>query len=262
MGNEQLYTTQLQAGLGVIEETKMLLKLWKPGMSASQLFQVALDSGDFPNLSARRLRNLVSECFAPRYLLSNNYPAYLLKELMQCLSSSEFSQLLFLYTCRANLILADYVREVYWLYYSSGREFIDNEVAKEFVIKATQLGKTIKPWSESTIRRVSSYLSGCCADFGLLEPGTKRVRKILPFRLEPNVAAFLAYDLHFSGLGDNAILSHGDWQLFGMELEDVRNELKRLSLKGFFIVQSAGDVTRISWSYNNWEEFVDGISQG
>ena len=260
MGSEQLYTTQLQAGLGAIEETKRLFTIWEPGMSASQLFQVALETGIFPHMSARRLRNLVTECFSPRYLIKNDYPAYLLKELMQCLTPSEFNQLLFLYTSRANPILADYVREVYWHYYSSGREFIDNEVAKEFVIKATQLGKTIKPWSESTIRRVGSYLTGCCADFGLLEPGTKSVRKILPFRIEQKVAAFLAYDLHFSGLGDNAILSHPDWQLFGMEWDDVRNELKRLSLKGFFIVQSAGEITRISWKYLNWEEFINGIA--
>lgn len=32
-----LYTTQLQAGLGLIDETKTLLDLWEPGMTAVQL---------------------------------------------------------------------------------------------------------------------------------------------------------------------------------------------------------------------------------
>jgi hypothetical protein len=44
------YTTQLQAGLGLVNETKTLLDLWSPGMSANQLHQVALESGRFPPL--------------------------------------------------------------------------------------------------------------------------------------------------------------------------------------------------------------------
>src|SRR5207249_5477322 len=63
------YTTNLQAGLGLVAETKALLEIWKPGMSVSQLNQHALDSGRFPQMTARRLRNLVVEGFAPRYLV-------------------------------------------------------------------------------------------------------------------------------------------------------------------------------------------------
>jgi hypothetical protein len=44
------------------------------------------------------------------------------------------------------------------------------------------------------------------------------------------VAAYLAYELHFSGLGDNALLTHEDWQLFGLAREDALEEIKRLSL--------------------------------
>ena len=81
MNNGKLYTTQLQAGLGVIDETRMILDLWQPGMKASALYQTALDSGCFPNVTARRLRNIVAECFAPRYLVNDGSPAALLKDL-------------------------------------------------------------------------------------------------------------------------------------------------------------------------------------
>jgi len=262
MNKEQLYTTQLGAGLGVIGETRTLLELWEPGMSASQLFQHALDSGSFPGMSARRLRNLISECFAPRYLAVNDYPAVILKKLGPFLTLTEFTQLLFLFTCRANLILADFVRQVYWHRYSSGHEAISNEDARDFVIKAIQRGKTVKPWSENMIERVAGYLTRCCADFGMLEPGIKKVRKMLPYRIEYKVAAFLAYDLHFSGAGDNAMIAHIDWELFGMEREDVLDELKRLSFKGFFIIQTAGDVIRLGWNCKNWEEFTGVIAKG
>jgi hypothetical protein len=159
------------------------------------------------------------------------------------------------------MILADFVKDVYWERYSGGRETINNEEARDFVTQANQLGKTIHPWSEGTIRRVAGYLTGCCADFGLLENGRKITRKIIPFRIEQRTTAVLAYDLHFSGLGDNAVVAHPDWALFGLQKEDVRDELKRLSLKGFFIIQTAGDVIHIGWAYKNWEDLLHVVTE-
>lgn len=257
MKNENYYTTQLQAGLGMIEETRVLLNLWLPEMNATQLQNRALESGELPNVSARRLRNIVSECFSPRFLVGDPPPAIWLKRAHSQTSTKEFEQLLFIYTCRANLILADFVRDVYWNMYSAGGDVISTDDAVTFVIRANQDGKTRSSWSESTVHKVSTYLSGCCADFGLLEAGRKKVREILPFRIEPRVAVFLAYELHFSGLGDNSVLSHADWLLFGMDRADVLEELKRQALNGWFIIQSAGDVIRIGWSYHSMEEFVD-----
>ena len=80
---------------------------------------------------------------------------------------------------------------------------------------------------------MASYLTGCCADYGLLESGQKSARKILPFLLESTVAVYLAYDLHSAGLGDNSIISHPDWGLFGLDRKAVRDELKRVSLHGY-----------------------------
>jgi hypothetical protein len=178
------------------------------------------------------------------------------------LTTTEFIQLLFLYTCRAHSILFDFVQEVYWNAYSSGRDSLSNAEAHEFVVQANQHGKTTSPWSENMIERVAGYLTGTLADFGLLEDGRKSVRKILPHRIESRVAVILAYDLHFTGLGDNSVLSHPDWWLFGMDRSDVLNEFKRLTLQDWWIVQSAGDVIRIGWQYQSMEALVDALTQG
>lgn len=255
------YTTQLQAGLGLVNETKTLLDLWSPGMLANQLHQVALDSGRFPTITARRLRNIVMECFAPRYLAAGGTPAVHLKRLSAGLATADLAQLMFVFTSRANPILSDFVRDVYWSRYSGGHAQITNEDARAFVVRGIDDGKTVKRWSDTTVRRVSAYLTGCCADYGMLERGARSSRRILPFRIAPSVAAYLAYDLHFSGLGDNALLTHDDWQLFGLTREDVLDEIKRLSLKGLLIVQAAGDVIRISWKQQNMETLCDVLTQ-
>ena len=261
MSSARFYNASLQAGLGLIEETRMLLGIYQPGMKPAQLYETALASGQFPLLSARRLRNLVAECFAPRYLRDQNVAATL-KNLLPLFNSSELNQLLFLYTARANLILADFVREVYWVRYSAGRDDLNLDDARTFVVNSVREGKTQKPWSDNTIKRISSYLLSCCADYGLLTTSGRSQRSITAYRIQPKVAAYLAYELKFSGLGDNQIVGHPDWELFGLGRDDVRDQLKRLSLQGLLIFQSASDVVHIGWTYKNMGEVIDVITQG
>ena len=257
----RLYTTQLQAGSGVIDETLILLDLWQPGMDSNTLINIALDSGIFPNITFRRLKNLVGECFKPRYLVQDGAPAYLLKNLKDRLPKQELEQLMFLYTCRANTILYDFVTEVYWSAYSSGHNQLSNNDSRDFVTRANQDGKTQKPWSEGTINRVAAYLTNSCSDFGLLERATKSSKQILTFRIQSRVAVILAYELHFSGLGDNNVLSNPDWTLFGLDRNDVLDEFKRLALQDWMIVQTAGDIIQISWNFHSMEGLTDVLAE-
>ena len=262
MTDNKPYTTQLQAGLGLVVETKTLLDLWTPGMSVNELHRVALESGRFPLVTARRLRNIVVECFAPRYLVADGAPAKHLKRLASTISTPDLTQLMLVFTSRANPILGDFVRDVYWVRYAAGYAQISNGDARDFVERGLDDGKTIKRWSESTVRRVSAYLTGCCADYGMLERGSRSSRHILPFRVSPTVAAYLAYELHIAGIGDNALLTNEDWQLFGLGREDVLEEIKRLSLHGLLIVQAAGDLIRISWKQPDMEALCNVLTQG
>lgn len=261
MSNHKPYTTQLQAGLGLVNETKALLDLWSPGMSPNQLHQVGLESGRFPTVTARRLRNIVVECFAPRYLVACGAPAAHLKRLSPALPSSDLTQIMLVYTSRANPILGDFVRQVYWARYAGGYTHITNEDARAFVERGIDDGKTLKRWSETTVQRVSGYLTGCCADYGMLERGHRSSRRIVQYRISPPVAAYLAHELHLTGTGDNALLTHDDWLLFGLAREDVLEELKRLSLRGLLIVQAAGDAIRIGWKFSSMEVLCDVLTQ-
>jgi lysylphosphatidylglycerol synthetase-like protein (DUF2156 family) len=95
----------------------------------------------------------------------------------------------------------------------------------------------------------------------LLTTTGRNQRSIAAYRILPKVAAYLAYDLKFSGLGDNQIVSSSDWDFFGLERADVRDQLKRLSLQGLLIFQAASDVVHIGWTYKSMEELIDVIAQ-
>lgn len=260
MVQPHFYTTQLQAGAGLVEETRLLLSLHEPGMAPQALLAKALESGLFSRVTARRLRNVVIECFAPRYLREPD-AAHLLKRLAEHVSRSELLQLLLLYTARANLILRDFLTHLYWPRYASGRDGLTSEDTKEFVLAGIRAGQTRKPWSDSTIRRMCNYLLSCCADYELLTKNIRGPRKIQALRVQDRVAAYLAYDLKFQGLADNQIVAHEDWLLLGLQPNDVRDVFKRLSLQGYLILQAAGDVVHIGWTYKTKGELIDVLAR-
>ncbi|MDG4901393.1 MULTISPECIES: BrxA family protein [unclassified Mesorhizobium] len=257
---DRAYTTKLQAGLGLIPETEKLLSLWEPGMDAHALLNRALISGEFPSMTARRLRNIVLEGFAARYLVKDEEPASALKSMRDVLTELDRRQLYLLFTCRANLILADFIRGIYWPQYSAGAASISKVDALSFVEEAVAESKTTTPWSKSTRTRVSSYLLGACADFGLLSGMEGGARKIEAFRPTSFVTTFLAHDLHFRGLGDSAVLHHEDWLLLGLGPEDALAELKQIALRGEVIVQSAAGLVQISWKHKNMEELAYAVA--
>jgi len=257
MQNEQKYTTQLQAGLGLVDEISLLLSLWSDGESASVLYQKALRSGRFGTITARRLRNIVVECFAPRFLRGTPYPALLLKIITPHISQCVLRQLIFIYTARANLIFADFVRQIFWSNYAGGMNHLSTDRSKKFIRRAIEDGKTTSKWSDSTVRRVASYLIGCCADFGLLEKVKKPIRSIQHFRIDKITALYLAYDLHIKGFPDNSMMAHEDWLLFGLNPSDVREELRQIGSQGHLLLQSAGKSVRIEWKYQTMEEMAN-----
>ena len=95
MNEQARYTTQLQAGTGLIEETQTLLSLWKEGMTTNELYKHALESGEFANVTARRLRNIVIEGFSPRYLNPRPQPAAWLKTLQRRADFLKLNQLFY-----------------------------------------------------------------------------------------------------------------------------------------------------------------------
>jgi len=258
---EAKYDSKLGAAQGAIDEMLSLIAFCKDGDSGHDVYERALDAGVFGGRSAKRLKNVVTDAFAPRYLSDGGRPFKTIQLLCKVFGRDELAQLMFIYTCRASDILRDFTTQVYWNAYSAGRETLDNASAQNFVRAGIADGRTDGVvWSEKTIKNVAGYLTGTLADFGFLQSGRRVVRDIFKCDLRSRVALVLAYDLHLEGKGDNAVISHPDWALFGLERGDVVQLLKNNALLGGLIVQTAGEVVSISWRYKSMEELVNGIA--
>lgn len=261
MIRSKIYTTALAKGQGLLYETLSLLSIWEPGMTAKELSAKAVQEGLLGRATAHRARDLVTRTFAPRYLVEDARPARYLKSLLQAGAPPNHLQQLFLiYTSRANPILYDYICEVYWTRYVSGATMLGKQEALNYLENAYILGKLPQKWSESMMERVARYLGGCLVDFGLLKNQRVGTREISPIHIRPFTSLFLAHELHFSGMSDDGMLQHPDWQLFGLERIEIVRELQRVS-NDYFIAQFSGEFLRISWKYKVMEEAIRAIAR-
>jgi hypothetical protein len=262
MHAEKEYTSRLGAGLGMIPESLDLLRTWQPGMTPMELSRAALAKGIFARTTARRNEDLAIEMFAPRFLGNGGLVAARIKFLIdRRFPHDSLVQIFFLQTARAHEIFKDFVIDVYWPKYSSGALVVTKSDAEKFVQHSLDTGKMRTRWSESTIRRVSGYLLGCCVDFGLLDKGKRTERPIKRFSVRKDVVLYLLHELHFDGLSDMAVVQHRDWRLFGLEFSDVVQLAKSLSHDSHLIVQSTPEMVQISWKYRSMEECLDVLTQ-
>lgn len=258
---ERVYNTALAKGQGMIPETLTLLRVWELGMNPIELTAKVLATGALSRATALRTKDLVNRVFAHRYLLDGECPARYLKQLlMQSIPVGQITQILLLHTARANLILFDFIREVYWEKYAAGASHLNRDHALQFIDGAVNSGSIPQRWSPSMNTRVARYLLNCLEEFGLLGPIHQGEREMLPFALMPITIIYLSHELHFAGLGDKAIMEHSDWGLFGLEAQDVVRELERVSHGGHFVVQYSGEILRIAWKYKTMEECLDAVA--
>ena len=61
-------------------------------------------------------------------------------------------------------------------------------------------------------------------------------------------------------MSDAALAEHPAWALFGLEPRDVWGRLESLAGDGWFVVQRAGQVARITWRHGSVEEAVDALA--
>ena len=169
------YTTNLSKAQGMVPETLELLELWEPGMSVSDLKARVRAMGALGKATQTRVDDVVGRAFAQRFLAQGGKPAEWLRHLMLAgASRGLLRQLALVYTARANLILHDFIREVFWLKYSSRAGEVTKQDARDFIDRAVSRGALEKRWSDSMVERVTRYLLGTLVDFGLSIPFSNR----------------------------------------------------------------------------------------
>lgn len=256
--NKIKYNSDLLKSTGLIQETLVLLETYELGGSKNEFCQKVIDSNLLSKATNTRIKDIINHAFYKRYFDSDENIIRNLKKLRSNYVSNEsFFQILLIYTCRANLILFDFINETYYSAISKGYQFIDSNDPKDFINEAIKDGRIEKEWADSTKRKVSEHIIATLIDFKLID----KTKRILPFHLADLTVNYLIHELHFSGYSDNQILDAKEWNLFGCSRENAIKFIERISFQGHFIFQYSGALLKISWKYKSMNECIDGITR-
>jgi len=251
---EKKYNSNLLKGTGLVQEMLVLIEAYNKKESSLEFQKRVLEQGILTKSTENRVIDIVRNVFSDRFLEYDiNVPGALSKMRDNYVSIEVIIQLFYLYTCRANPILADFVKDIYFPAIKKGYPKLNTNDPKDFIRNALSDGRIPNSWSESTINKVSEHMIASLIDFKLID----RSKNITPLRIIDLTANYLAHELHFRGYSDNEIWQHEDWKLFGNEPRDVINILERISFQGTFLFQFSGELLKLSWNNKSMDEFVE-----
>jgi len=254
------YSTELIKVSGLISESIELLRIWTPGMRSSQLRDAALREGTLAKESSDRVWVIARYGFGLRYLGEGQRPARLLKRLVERGAPVALLRQLFsVYTARINGLFADVAGDYYWELNARGAHELTSEILEKFIRSKFGSDKVPQQWSDGGTKRVASGLLKTLVDFGYAAQGRDITRSMTPPRILPETVSFIAYEARERGIPDASVATDRAYSLFGLSPRTALEELLRLSGQNGLIVQSAGDLVRISYKYETMEDFLDAL---
>ncbi|MCC6521361.1 MAG: DUF1819 family protein [Polyangiaceae bacterium] len=252
------YTARAIKGTALLEETRALLRAWRPGESAGAFRDRVRAEDLLGKATAARSDDVVRVAFAGRLLADGDEPAVSLRHLLASRKSGPwFSQLCLLFAARADVVLREAVTEFLARQRARRSEAVTTADFLRFLDEQHSAGRMARPWSRSVRESVAQHVLHQLTDLGALGPPRRGVRALLPYRPGALATAWLTCELHRQGVSDIAIVEHHDWRIWQMHEEDVREALDRLSDLGLWIFQGAGTVVRITWTWADWATVLE-----
>ena len=261
MSTDRRYTIALCKGAALVDETRTLVQHWTPGEEIGHFVDRVLHDNVLARVTAYRTKDIVRRVFARRFLLPTDEPACRLKKLMDNgLPRKLFAEILFLYAARADHLLYDFTTEVFWPACRRRRSILTRDDVLAFIAEATDRGRIKQAWSAKVQVKIARGVLSTLRDVGFLREQRRGHREIVSYYVSDECAAYLAYELHETGISDSAMCEHPDWRLFGLDRGRVLGRLDNLAEDKGMLVQQAGSVVRITWHYESVEELIDGLA--
>jgi len=256
--NKKYTVTGLINGTATLDEWITLIKNWQPTEPAFMYAKRVQSDGILTKKTATRASNLVSEAFAAWLLQPDASAACWLQKLIgRGVDRQVIQQLLFLFKARAEAVLYDYVIERFWPGYHEGALYLQTGEIIEFLRWAQENGRVERRWAEYTRERLAYGILGALKEVGILREEKRTLYTYNPLEINRFTLIYLAYELHFAGQTDAALVDHPDWHLFGLERARVVERLSELGEQGGLIVQQAGSVVRLTWMHASMDEVLD-----
>lgn len=257
------YTARAIKATGRMDEVKALLRAWVPGESTSALRRRVRDMALLGKSTAMRSDDVVAHAFNQRLLSGSRPGAPWLQQLLSKRPADQwFTDLCLLYAARSDVVLRESITIYAADRRATGRLYVDTRSLIQFFEEQEARGRMGHPWSRGVKESVAQHILRQMTEFGLAGPPRRGgVRELLSFEPTDVAVGWLGYDLHFLGMSDSRLVSHHDWQVWGLDAERIRERMAHLAGPEMWEFQAAGAVVQVTWRCTTMEEAVDVLAR-
>lgn len=251
-------TSTLTKGAPSFEELRTLFLNWNRDEQPLDFAKRLREDGILVKRTAQRADDLVLSIFRPWFLSPDKKAAERIQKILgKNVDWQNLNELFLLYKSRAEAVLYDFLILKFWMQFQDGALYLRKSDVDDFLHDAVQKNMIEKQWSENTKTRLIQGMFVALKDAGFLKEEKQNLYAFVNYRVSSFMFAYLAYDLHFTGLTDLAVIDHPDWQLFGLKRPQILQVLSDIGSKCGLLVQQAGSVVRITWNYASMDEVID-----
>jgi hypothetical protein len=250
--------TSLIKGTASLDELRALFLGWRPDESSLDFSKRVRAEGILTKQTAYRTDDLVLRVFRPWFLTPDTTAAERLQKIVQKNTDWHIlNELILLYKSRAELVLYDFLTNRLWTQFHEGALYLRLADIEDFLSEAREAGFIENEWASYTKTRLAYALLRAIKEVGFVKEEKRELYSLVNYRVSDFFITYLAYDLHWAGLTDLAIVEHPDWFLFGLNRSQVIQKLSDLGEQSGIVMQQAGSVVRITWVYKSMNEVID-----
>lgn len=249
----QIYSSKILKSGAILSETKILLAGWDDSASIQDNFYRFRQINILGKASRSRVEDIL-HVFRQRYLNESQVSRALIGLIRAKHPADSLNQILYFHAARSDPLIQDFVIEVLWPRYQSGRQDILVKDAENWIREKISKGSTTRPWSHNTIEKSAQGLMSTLRDFRVLQ-GLKN-KHLTPAYLRIDAFCYIAYYLSKLQPSGKRLLESKEWQLFFLRTEAVEHLFMEAHQQHLLDYHAAGSVVRIVFPSESIEEYV------
>lgn len=248
------YTTRLQKGGALLEETRALVRAWSDAPT-EELRERIVQTNLLNKQTRARMGDVYQRTFLPRFIRGPIPNAW---KFVRPLEDADaplaiVRPIYYWISAKAEPLLSDFCRE----YILPRAAIVRAGIGTEEVV--CWLHSKGCRWSPTVARKVARGLLAALRDFGLLEGRAKK--RLASFSLPIAAFAYLALCLRATGAVSHSLVRHPDWELFLLRPGDVEHFFLLAHQDRLLEYHAAGSTVSISFPTESLNEYAHVVAQ-
>lgn len=253
------YTTRLQKGGALLDEIRIIVRNWSDDEPWEEQSRKIIQDNILGKKSRSRAVDVYRRVFSLRFLKGDPPEAW---KIVRSLENANVTleiliPVYYWITARSDDLLYDFVVD----------EILPRSKSYDLAVRVDETALWIQEklsllnqsWTETVTLKVARGLLAALRDFGILEGAAKK--KIAPIYLPLESFAYIAFVLNRLGKSGEGLITHPDWNLFLFGQPAVERMFLEAHQNGLLRYEAAGNIHRIEFSAENYEEMADVVAR-